>query len=270
MEARYYNPSIGRFLSQDPAFWNVSMLPVQLADPQSWNSYSYARNNPIVLKDPDGQFWDTVVDLGFLAYDSVKFLINSTKAIEAAVSEKVFTAVGMPNIAAQARADKQYYSGKIASTSANLGLSVAGTAIPFAPVAGIKAVQKVEKGIDVAASARQAGVAEVSPLLSRGLSQWDDIIDPARQTHILRGDPNGSGGGHAFGAGRGKSEFPQSWSDNDILRNTADIATDPNTKWIRQRNGRYYGEGIRDGVRTGVVLNSSKSKVITSYPRKNR
>ena len=50
--ARYYNPSIGRFLSQDPEFWSLPFI--YLVDPQQQNSYSYARNNPVVFSDPTG------------------------------------------------------------------------------------------------------------------------------------------------------------------------------------------------------------------------
>jgi RHS repeat-associated protein len=52
LNARYYKSDIGRFISQDPVFWNLSQE--LLSDPQQQNSYSYARNNPIVMKDPSG------------------------------------------------------------------------------------------------------------------------------------------------------------------------------------------------------------------------
>lgn len=52
LNARYYNPIIGRFISQDPMFWSFDST--WLADPQNQNSYSYARNNPIVGSDPTG------------------------------------------------------------------------------------------------------------------------------------------------------------------------------------------------------------------------
>jgi RHS repeat-associated protein len=48
--ARYYNTSIGRFISRDPA-------APQPKDPQSLNPYAYARNNPERLTDPTGAFW---------------------------------------------------------------------------------------------------------------------------------------------------------------------------------------------------------------------
>jgi RHS repeat-associated protein len=48
--ARMYDAGRGRFLSVDPGKdWD-------LRKPQSWNMYSYVRNNPINLIDPTGQF----------------------------------------------------------------------------------------------------------------------------------------------------------------------------------------------------------------------
>jgi RHS repeat-associated protein len=52
LNARYYEGSRGQFLSQDPVFWQLSSD--LLSDPQQMNSYSYARNNPVTLKDPTG------------------------------------------------------------------------------------------------------------------------------------------------------------------------------------------------------------------------
>jgi RHS repeat-associated protein len=48
---RYYNSNQGQFRSQDPVFWSTNL---NLQNPQSLNSYSYAEGNPITLKDPDG------------------------------------------------------------------------------------------------------------------------------------------------------------------------------------------------------------------------
>ena len=67
LNARYYDGDKGRFLSQDPTFLAVGNggqlkqitgqdLQTVLADPQQLNSYSYGKNNPITLKDPDGNF----------------------------------------------------------------------------------------------------------------------------------------------------------------------------------------------------------------------
>jgi RHS repeat-associated protein len=47
--ARYYSSTSGRFLSPDPENAGASE-----DDPQSWNAYAYARNNPLLYTDPDG------------------------------------------------------------------------------------------------------------------------------------------------------------------------------------------------------------------------
>src|SRR5437867_12691611 len=47
MVARYYEAPLGRFLGVDPA----EGVP---RDPQSWNRYSYAGNNPLMFIDPTG------------------------------------------------------------------------------------------------------------------------------------------------------------------------------------------------------------------------
>jgi RHS repeat-associated protein len=49
-EARYYGSSMGRFSSPDPS----GLLAANPADPQSWNMYAYARNNPLINIDPTG------------------------------------------------------------------------------------------------------------------------------------------------------------------------------------------------------------------------
>jgi len=63
-QGRYYNPSGGRFTSPDPLL--SSSRP---SDPQSWNKYSYVRNNPLNRVDPSG-LWDWGPSLGGPASDA--------------------------------------------------------------------------------------------------------------------------------------------------------------------------------------------------------
>ncbi|HEX8153563.1 MAG TPA: RHS repeat-associated core domain-containing protein, partial [Thermoanaerobaculia bacterium] len=51
MHARYYSPTLGRFLSVDPTLDVQTALRV----PQTWNRYAYGRNNPTRFTDPDGK-----------------------------------------------------------------------------------------------------------------------------------------------------------------------------------------------------------------------
>ncbi len=50
MVARYFEASLGRFLSVDPSF-KARKNPT---NPQRWNRYACAADNPIGFFDPDG------------------------------------------------------------------------------------------------------------------------------------------------------------------------------------------------------------------------
>jgi RHS repeat-associated protein len=54
MGARFYSPMLGRFISPD---WYVLENPrLAVSLPQAFNVYSYALNNPLILRDPTGKF----------------------------------------------------------------------------------------------------------------------------------------------------------------------------------------------------------------------
>ena len=83
----------------------------------------------------------------------------------------------------------------------------------------------------------------------------DDFVDLTdfRKDHILNN--------HRFGAGKpGKTEFPAGWSDQKILHEVSDVATDPNSirgvgKW-----GGEWAEGVRDGITIHVDFFSPNSR----------
>jgi RHS repeat-associated protein len=62
--ARYMSSAQGRFTSPDPA----GNFVANAADPQSWNMYAYARNNPLAFVDPSGL--DYCEDFDGYNYDS--------------------------------------------------------------------------------------------------------------------------------------------------------------------------------------------------------
>ena len=55
--ARYYNPRLGRWITPEP---RCHPNDLNLKDPQSLNPYSYCRNNPLVLIDPDGKVYRSI------------------------------------------------------------------------------------------------------------------------------------------------------------------------------------------------------------------
>jgi RHS repeat-associated protein len=56
--ARYYASSMGRFMTSDP----IGIMKQKFADPQQWNMYAYARNNPLSAIDVSGQFVYSIHD----------------------------------------------------------------------------------------------------------------------------------------------------------------------------------------------------------------
>jgi len=48
--ARYYDPTIGRFITRDP-------IKGSIMNPQTLNPYVYCLNNPMKYVDPDGQLF---------------------------------------------------------------------------------------------------------------------------------------------------------------------------------------------------------------------
>ncbi len=71
MGGRYYDSSIGRFMSMDPA------MP-EPADLHGLNRYAYANNNPLRYIDPDGR---SPLDIGFFIVDAVRLGIRARRRL---------------------------------------------------------------------------------------------------------------------------------------------------------------------------------------------
>jgi RHS repeat-associated protein len=121
--ARHHMSATGRFTTVDP----VSTTHENLIDPQRWNRYSYARNNPVRFTDPDGRTIDVVADVAFIAYD----LFDMARSLVRGQG------VGRTQVAA-------------------LGADVLAAAIPFATGGGI-AVRAAAHGDNVVVAARASG-----------------------------------------------------------------------------------------------------------------
>ena len=82
--ARYNSSSMGRFMTPDPSADGVSV-----ADPQSWNLYSYVRNRPLQFADMNGN-WATYVHeqittfalTGYVSAGELKQLIAQQYAMD--------------------------------------------------------------------------------------------------------------------------------------------------------------------------------------------
>ena len=132
---RYYNPAQGQFVSQDPVFVNLGTddrTDLVLRDPQLANSYSYAANNPIINKDPSGEFfWTPFFIAAFVLYDAVQYNVDLYEARTAESYPEAFTP---QEYAAAQDAPSRRFSDSIANQGASGvfgrlgGGTIAGTA----------------------------------------------------------------------------------------------------------------------------------------------
>jgi RHS repeat-associated protein len=77
--ARYYSGPHGRFTSVDPKLTGVP-FPEHLVQPQSWNMYAYALNNPLKFVDPDGEDVEVAVNFqGNLTDEEKKKILEAVK-----------------------------------------------------------------------------------------------------------------------------------------------------------------------------------------------
>ena len=139
--ARYMDNEIGRFLSVDPATLILhdgqelkeitnGDLQKLLSNPQNLNSYSYSINNPVIYVDPDGNFLETFLDVGFVTYDSGNTLYKGGQFIGSLFSGNL----------QQASDASEAFLGSFV----DLGTDTAAMFIPFVP-AGLTKVDDAAK-----------------------------------------------------------------------------------------------------------------------------
>ena len=67
LNARYYNPEIGRFIQEDTYHGNTQ-------NTSTLNLYNYCGSNPVAYEDPSGHAWETVFDVASLALSAYDFI----------------------------------------------------------------------------------------------------------------------------------------------------------------------------------------------------
>ena len=144
MQARYYDPVIGRFYSNDPVGWTPKN-PVM-----SFNRYLYVNNNPYKYTDPNGEFLDTVLDVGFIIYDLADMAVNG-------VNE---------------------------TNSASLAANVAGALIPGATGLGL-AARAGDKGSDFFRGARGDAAPDFTPKPNEFKVDADGFVKPTHGVSVF-------------------------------------------------------------------------------------
>jgi RHS repeat-associated protein len=168
LNARYLQNKRGQFLSQDPVFWEIGLTKDGidvLKNPQAQNSYSYAGNNPITLKDPTGR--------AFLVDDAAGFLVGGLVGVVTRGAVNLFT--GQQTTWGQVAGS--FVTGGIigvgaVNTPETLGASNAVSAAVVTGLIGGFYGNVTEQGVDIATGNQTRGVdlleAQKSGLITAG------------------------------------------------------------------------------------------------------
>ncbi len=126
--ARYYDPALGRFVSQDPVLGSLSK-------PETQDRYAYVANNPLKYVDPNGRFLEIIVGaiigavVGYVGCGVATGGWTSGQCGEAALAG---AAVG-------ALAGLTFGASLALAGTAGLGTAAAGGGFTFAGVSGLAA-----------------------------------------------------------------------------------------------------------------------------------
>jgi RHS repeat-associated protein len=146
MQARYYDPVVGRFYSNDPVKFNS-------ANPTSFNRYAYANNNPYKYTDPNGEYADLVLEAVSLALGARSLSQNlqngnygaaAVDAVGIAIDTALAAVPGVPGVAGAAIQGSRKGSNIIQGTAQNT--KKAGVDTTHAPTSERIANEFVESG----------------------------------------------------------------------------------------------------------------------------
>ena len=286
--ARVLDPATSGFLSPDP------MEPTTGA---GWtgNPYSYAGNNPANLLDPTGLHpvyaaeldeyrkanspkWGTA--LAIAAGVGLAFVPGAQGLGAALIAGAVLG--GGASLIDQLCTGYPVNWGKV-GTDTLMGMAGgaagygAGKAFQWASrtKAGQRAIGWVQD---------QAGKIPVVRNIAKYVgargsdgTQRVNLASRQRTKHILDSDHNG--GGHRWPGKPGKTPYPRSWSDEEIMETVSDIATDPSITW-KQKGGRpgattykrsgnpvrYTAIDTREGLNIKAIVEPGGQGIITGYP----
>ncbi|MDD2916578.1 MAG: colicin E3/pyocin S6 family cytotoxin [Candidatus Gracilibacteria bacterium] len=151
VEARYYDSNLGRFVAQDRVFWEIGKTKrgnKVLYDPQQLNSYGYAGDNPVILKDPSGEVVETIWDVGNVMYDVGRGLKNIAEVAYEGARYGYASVTNDSGLQEQSWNGLKQDGGELGEVGIDVSTDIAATFIPGVPAGGSKvyrAGKKVEE-----------------------------------------------------------------------------------------------------------------------------
>jgi RHS repeat-associated protein len=154
MQARYYDPVLGRFYGNDPVGY-VAKNPVH-----SFGRYTYVNNNPYKYKDPDGEFAHIAIGAaagGIISGIAYAITTDSFSAKDLVINMASGAVVGAVTAAVPGAiaAGSLNFGGKVANTVVSVGNATAAGAAGNAGTQ-LATTGKVDAGKALAAGAANA------------------------------------------------------------------------------------------------------------------
>jgi RHS repeat-associated protein len=170
--ARYYGSAIGRFSSPDPLYLEMH----RLTDPQQLNLYSYVRNSPLSLTDPDGR--DIAVKCAdkancTTATDQVNGRKDGQLKVDVGKDGK-WHPVGDVDVSKLSGAEKAFY-GALTDTNTHATLTV------------VSGDGGVFFGLSTGKGANTVDVADTAQLAGAGLSPGTGVAHEAMEAYATAG-----------------------------------------------------------------------------------
>jgi len=228
--ARYYESSMGRFLSPD---WSAQEEPVpyaKLDDPQTLNLYGYASNNPLSNIDADGHCWGIISwwQQACNAQDGLGWVSNEQADKNAAEQRKLLVAAQVKPIDANGNPQDVDWN-KASNKDVNYAFKEVTAAAALKPV---------------------------------NLPAWKDIdidID-----HIVSGH---TPGGSRVGPGSQKDLFPKDWDEDKIERAVREAYKNGQKTSKISTDGRVWMRGTGGGRTIEMVVNTVTKTVESAWPK---
>jgi len=191
--ARYMSSAQGRFTSADP-----KQFPHDITDPQSWNKYSYTRNNPLRYVDPDGEDWQDILKGAINGYTSSNTL-NAGRIDSSNSDFRSGQAIG--DAVAAVQGTVEFLGG--------IGGEVGGTALDLTGVGAVAGVPiNVASGVAIVHGGTVAGTGLANLGNAVFASSTNDTpVNTLGGGQI--GEANGPKSGSSGGPGAGRKATPQ-------------------------------------------------------------
>ena len=133
----------------------------------------------------------------------------------------------------------------------------AGTKATFEIGGGIYKNIDVDQAYKLAAKHLKLPTRTSAQILTK-IDNYIDLTD-GKSGHVLSN--------HKSGIGKsGKTEFPSNWSDERVIHQISDVATDPKSVKLTDNRGTPYALGTRDGIEIRVNFHPVTGKITTGYP----